>query len=109
MVSRPATSRCRSPSCSAGWRMPDRKDEIVTFSKQGVRFPLEDGTELSAWLFLPEDRAKPLPGITMAHGYAGTRYHGIEPIAEAFADAGFAVLVHDHRGFGESGGEPRQD
>jgi alpha-beta hydrolase superfamily lysophospholipase len=26
-----------------------------------------------------------------------------------FADAGFAVLPHDHRGFGDSGGEPRND
>jgi fermentation-respiration switch protein FrsA (DUF1100 family) len=26
-----------------------------------------------------------------------------------FADSGFVVLVHDHRGFGASGGEPRQD
>jgi fermentation-respiration switch protein FrsA (DUF1100 family) len=45
----------------------------------------------------------------MAHGYAGTKYHGLEPMAEAFAEAGFVVLVHDHRGFGESGGQPRQD
>ena len=45
----------------------------------------------------------------MAHGYAGTKYHGIEPMAEAFAEAGFVVLLHDHRGFGDSGGEPRQD
>ncbi len=45
----------------------------------------------------------------MAHGYAGTKYHGLEPMAEAFAEAGFLVLVHDHRGFGDSGGEPRQD
>ena len=45
----------------------------------------------------------------MAHGYAGTKYHGIEPFAEGFAQAGFAVLLHDHRGFGDSGGEPRQD
>jgi dienelactone hydrolase len=45
----------------------------------------------------------------MAHGYAGVREHGIAKFAEAFADAGFVVLLHDHRTFGVSGGEPRQD
>ncbi|MER6473067.1 enoyl-CoA hydratase-related protein [Streptomyces collinus] len=31
------------------------------------------------------------------------------PFARAFADDGFVVLVHDHRTFGASDGEPRQD
>jgi dienelactone hydrolase len=30
-------------------------------------------------------------------------------MAEAFAEAGFVVLLHDHRGFGDTGGEPRND
>jgi dienelactone hydrolase len=79
------------------------------FRKEDVHFPAEGGIELSAWLFMRERRAGPLAAITMAHGYAGTKYHGLEPMAEAFAEAGFVVLVHDHRGFGDSGGEPRQD
>ena len=79
------------------------------FKKTVVRFQAEGGIELSAWLFVPDQQAARLPAITMAHGYAGTKYHGIEPMAEAFAEAGFVVLVHDHRGFGDSGGEPRQD
>ena len=79
------------------------------FRKQEVRFPAEGGIALSAWLFVPEHANGRLPAITMAHGYAGTKYHGLEPMAEAFAAAGFAVLLHDHRGFGESGGEPRND
>jgi dienelactone hydrolase len=45
----------------------------------------------------------------MAHGYAGVRQHGIARFADAFAAAGFVVLLHDHRSFGVSGGEPRQD
>jgi len=79
------------------------------FEKHDVRFPAEGGIELSAWLFLPGHRRGKLAGITMAHGYGGTKYHGVEPIAQAFAEAGFAVLLHDHRGFGDSGGEPRHD
>jgi hypothetical protein len=38
----------------------------------------------------------------MAHGYAGVKEHGITRFAEAFANAGFVVLVHDHRTFGIS-------
>jgi uncharacterized protein len=45
----------------------------------------------------------------MAHGCAGVKEHGITRFAEAFADTGFVVLLHDHRTFGISGGEPRQD
>ena len=44
----------------------------------------------------------------MAHGFSATRRDGLEPYAERFADAGFGVLLFDYRGFGESGGEPRQ-
>ena len=76
--------------------------------EEDVCFPAEGGIEFSAWLFMPERRASPLAAITMAHGYAGTKYHGLEPMAEAFAEAGFVVLVGDHRGFGDSGGEPRR-
>ncbi|WNC94518.1 alpha/beta fold hydrolase [Paraburkholderia sp. FT54] len=79
------------------------------YQKQHVSIPVDGGIDLSAWLFLPEHHDAPLPAITMAHGFAGTKYHGIEPFAEAFAQAGFVVLLHDHRNFGESGGEPRQD
>ncbi|GGZ41596.1 alpha/beta hydrolase [Streptomyces poonensis] len=74
-----------------------------------VRVPLPDGIELAAWLFLPDDAERPLPAITMAHGFGGTRYHGIEHIARRFSEVGYAVLLHDHRNFGDSDGTPRQD
>jgi len=74
-----------------------------------VRFPVDDGVELGAWLYLPKSDAQRRPAITMAHGYAGVKEHGITRFAETFADAGFAVLLHDHRTFGISGGGPRQD
>src|SRR5580698_6726000 len=77
-------------------------------SKLDVRIPAEGGIELGAWLFLPE-RDGPHAAITMAHGFAGTKEHGLERFAQAFAAAGFVVLVHDHRNFGTSGGELRGD
>jgi hypothetical protein len=77
-------------------------------SKLNLRIPADGEVELGAWLFLPEGSGAS-PAITMAHGFAGTKEHGIERFAKAFAEAGFVVLVHDHRNFGTSGGETRGD
>ena len=45
----------------------------------------------------------------MAHGFSATKWHGLERAAQAFAEAGFVVLLHDHRSWGNSDGNPRQD
>lgn len=68
-----------------------------------VQFAGDGGVPLSAWFYLPTDREGPLPAITMAHGFGATRWHGMAAFAEAFAAAGFAVLLHDHWNFGASG------
>jgi uncharacterized protein len=73
-----------------------------------VEFDVEGNVALRGWLFVP-DMPGPRPAITMAHGYAGIREHGLDRFARVFADAGFVVLVHDHRGFGASDGQPRFD
>jgi alpha-beta hydrolase superfamily lysophospholipase len=44
--------------------------------------------------------------VVMAHGLSGTRRDRLGAFAERFAAAGFAALLFDHRGFGDSGGEP---
>ena len=76
--------------------------------RQNVEFAVEGDVILRGWLFVP-DGVGPHPAITMAHGFAGVKDHGLERFARAFADAGFVVLVHDHRGFGASDGSPRYD
>jgi cephalosporin-C deacetylase-like acetyl esterase len=76
--------------------------------REDIEFEADGGVRLRGWLFLPEAPG-PHPTITMAHGYAGVRDHGLEPFARAFAEAGFVVLLHDHRTFGASDGLPRQD
>jgi hypothetical protein len=49
------------------------------------------------------------PIIIMAHGYSATiEGMAADRYAEAFCKAGFAVLLYDHRNFGISDGEPRQ-
>ncbi|MFC5196674.1 alpha/beta hydrolase [Streptomyces kaempferi] len=76
--------------------------------RKDVQFRADGAVQLRGWLFLP-DGPGPHPAITMAHGYAAAKEHGLEPFARAFAESGFVVLVHDHRGFGASDGRPRQD
>ena len=67
------------------------------------------GVAIAAWWYHPQAPATtPVPCIVMAHGLGGTRDAGLEPYAEAFAEAGFAVLLFDYRHFGASDGEPRQ-
>jgi uncharacterized protein len=64
------------------------------------------GDSCAAWLYPAQgDTALP-PVIVMAHGLSGTRRDSLGPFAERFAEAGVAALVFDHRGFGDSGGEP---
>ncbi|GAA4629428.1 alpha/beta hydrolase [Actinoallomurus vinaceus] len=73
-----------------------------------IAFTAEGGVVLRGWLFVP-DGPGPHPAVTMAHGFAGVKEHGLERFAEAIAGDGFVVLLHDHRTFGASEGLPRQD
>jgi alpha-beta hydrolase superfamily lysophospholipase len=59
----------------------------------------------AAWLYRPIGKRGDLPIVVMAHGLSGTRRDRLGPFAERFSAAGFAALVFDHRGFGDSGGE----
>lgn len=83
-------------------------EEPITSSpgRKDVRF-FVNGTALSAWLYLPEQRPCPVPCIIMGHGLGGTKDAGLEPYAIRFQKAGFAVFVFDYRYFGESEGTPR--
>jgi len=74
--------------------------------KREVTFESE-GAELSAWFYVP-DSSPPWPVVVMAHGFSATKQMVADKYAEVFTEAGLAVLLYDHRGFGESGGEPRQ-
>ena len=67
---------------------------------------LSGGEECAAWLYPVTTGAGAAPLIVMAHGLSGTRRDRLGPFAERFAAAGVAALVFDHRGFGDSGGEP---
>ncbi len=66
----------------------------------------------SAWHLPAESDAFEAPGgrpcVVMAPGFAGTRDNSLLGYAEEFAAAGIDALLFDYRGFGASGGLPRQ-
>ena len=64
-----------------------------------------DRDRCAAWLYASATTERS-PAIVMAHGLSGTRRDRLGPFAERFARAGITALVFDHRGFGDSEGEP---
>jgi alpha-beta hydrolase superfamily lysophospholipase len=76
-------------------------ERSVEFSSQGAT--------LRGLLYLPRAAARRPPIVVMAHGFSATMDGMVaDRYAAAFCDAGLAVLLYDHRNFGRSGGEPRQ-
>jgi len=45
----------------------------------------------------------------MAHGFSAVKEMYLDKYAESFTKAGFAAVVYDHRNFGASDGQPRQE
>ena len=96
-----------------GWQLRDKTNlwlhhTTMTGSVIGMRhdveFRVEDGALLRGHLH--SMGGGPAPAIVMAHGFSGVKEQ-VEHYAAHFARAGFAVFVHDHRGFGASEGAPR--
>ena len=81
------------------------EEEEVLF--ESVEFPSE-GARLRGRLYRP-DRPGPFPAVVMAHGTTATITMAIDRYAEVFCAGGLGVLLYDHRNFGASGGEPRQE
>ncbi len=73
--------------------------------RQDLEFHCGDD-KCAAWMYPACGDALETPVVVMAHGLSGTRRDGLGPFAERFAAAGIAALLFDHRGFGDSGGEP---
>jgi hypothetical protein len=68
--------------------------------RRDVKFSSE-GADLSGWVYVP-DSEPPWPLVVMAHGFSATRHMTADKYAEVFHAAGLAVLLYDHRGFGDS-------
>jgi uncharacterized protein len=74
------------------------RTETVHFFSEGAR--------LRGLLHRPDGKAERLPFIVQGPGWLGLADANLYvPYHQAFTDAGFAVLIFDYRGFGESEGD----
>ena len=73
-----------------------------------VSFPSQ-GATLRGYLLTSVGAADVHPGVIMAHGTSATIPMVAVEYARVFAAAGLAILIYDHRNFGISDGEPRQE
>ena len=74
------------------------KSETVDFYSEGAR--------LRGFLHRPDAASERLPFIVQGPGWLGLADAKLYvPYHQAFTDAGFAVLIFDYRGFGESEGD----
>jgi len=77
--------------------------------REDIAFRAGDGTVLRGWHYPAETAgSEPAPVVVMAHGFSGIK-GSLTKYAEVFSSAGLAVLLFDHRGFGDSDGAVRQE
>lgn len=67
------------------------------------------GVTLRGYLLTRGNATSHQPSVIMAHGTSATIKMVAIEYARAFASAGLAVVIYDHRNFGSSDGEPRQE
>ena len=79
---------------------------MLSYTRQDTSFN-SHGTSCAAWLYRPDGVDRP-PIIVMAHGFAAIRALRLDAYATRFAQAGYAALVFDYRGWGDSAGQPRR-
>lgn len=75
---------------------------------ESVEFRSE-GAVLRGRFYRPSRGGGQVPTVVMAHGFSATIMMTTDRYAEVFADAGIAALLYDHRNFGQSDGNPRQE
>ncbi|MAK60114.1 MAG: alpha/beta hydrolase [Ponticaulis sp.] len=70
---------------------------------EDIRIPLEDGSQLSGYLYVPKNASPetPAPGILAVHGYINSR-ETQSSFAIEFARRGYVVLALDQSGHGYS-------
>jgi pimeloyl-ACP methyl ester carboxylesterase len=79
---------------------------VIWAPTEAAQFTSEDGTVIRGTLVRPSDSGAH-PAIVMLHGSGPENIYGFDyrTLANAFARKGFAVLLYDKRGVGESDGD----
>jgi fermentation-respiration switch protein FrsA (DUF1100 family) len=76
--------------------------------RRDIEFDAE-GVTLRGWFHPAAGADGPAPTVVMTHGFSAVKEMYLDSYAEVFAAAGLNVLAYDHRNFGASDGEPRQE
>jgi hypothetical protein len=77
--------------------------------RKDIEFQAGDGVTLRGWQYVPDNVSGPAPVVVMAHGFSAVKEMYLDKYAEAFAAVGIGSIVFDHRNFGASDGQPRQE
>jgi len=75
---------------------------------QNLSFTMPDQIKLAGRLYIPDGKG-PYPVVVMSHGFSAVMDMGLDPFAVSFQKVGIACVTYDHRNFGDSGGNIRQE
>lgn len=77
-------------------------------ARRDIEFDAE-GVTLRGWFYAADGDGTSGPTVVLAHGFSAVKEMYLDDYAEVFSAAGLNALVYDHRNFGASDGEPRQE
>ncbi|OJJ66162.1 hypothetical protein ASPBRDRAFT_60020 [Aspergillus brasiliensis CBS 101740] len=81
--------------------------------RKDISFKTSDNVTLRGWLYRPQDAGDSrLPRLVMAHGFLALKEMDLDSFVNHFvSELSLSCLVHDHRGFGDSGtkDQPRHE
>ncbi|TFK37514.1 alpha/beta-hydrolase [Crucibulum laeve] len=81
---------------------------MTHFTRDTISIPSVDlDVELSVWLYKPTTSSGPFPVVVAAHGFTLIKDAGLAVFGEEWASVGWASLIFDYRGFGDSGSNPQ--
>ncbi|MET4167583.1 fermentation-respiration switch protein FrsA (DUF1100 family) [Gordonia terrae] len=81
----------------------------MEMTREDIEFQGEGDVTLRGWFYHAEGTESPAPAVVLTHGVTAVKEMHLDDYAQLFSDAGLNVLAYDHRNFGDSDGQPRQE